>query len=124
MDAQDKAERFDAFDDDTEDLSLEEIPPESLWGAGAYGAGGTETPDTVAARAAREEADRFHSDEQIAAGLYVDDEGLEDSSVALEGDERGHPSAEEAAVHVISDQDAIERFGLDPDGPLDDGYLD
>lgn len=124
MDGQKNAEHLDAFDDESEDLGLDEVPPHSLWGAQAYGAGGTETEDSVAARSAREEPDRFHADEAIAEGLFVDEEGLEDEAVALEGDERGRPSPEEAAMHVLTEQEAIRRAGLDPDGPLGDGYVE
>lgn len=124
MDEQDTAEQFDAFDDETEGISLDEVPSESMWGAQAYGAGGTETPDSVAARAAREEPDRFQADEVIAGGLLADDDDLDGESIAMEGDERGTPSAEEAAMHVLTDDEAILTAGLDLDGPLDDGYMD
>ena len=124
MDGQQNAERLDAFDDECEDLELDEMPPHSMWGAEAYGAGGTETEDSVIARSAREEPDRFRADEEIAEGLFVEDEVLEDEAVAVEGDERGRPSAEEAAVHVLDEDDAIRRAGLDPDGPPGDGYIE
>jgi len=129
MDEQSQAEQLDPYDDETEDARLEDVPPDKPWGAEAYGAGGTETPDTVAARAAREEPDELVAEEQIAAGLYEQEDGLaadeEDQSVAeLQVERLGQLSAEEAAVHIVDVDDAVASAGLDPDGPLGDGYID
>lgn len=128
MDEQSQAEQLDAFDDETEDARLEDMPPDKPWGAEAYGAGGTETPDTVAARAAREEPDELVAEEEIAAGLYESEDGFaeddEDQSVAQQGEAPGRLSAEEAAVHLVDEEDAVTWGGLDPDGPLGDGYID
>lgn len=129
MDEQSQAEQLAPFDDDAEGATLEDMPPDKPWGAEAYGAGGTETPDTVAARAAREEPDELVAEEQIAAGLYEQEDGLadddEDQSVGqLQHDAPGQMTGEEAAVHVVDEQDAVTWAGLDPDGPLGDGYID
>jgi hypothetical protein len=136
-DEQSQAEQFDAFDDQTEGIHddqtdgirLEDMPPTKPWGAEAYGAGGTETPDTVAARAAREEPDELEAREEIAAGLYAQEDGLadddEDQSVGqLQDEPPGHLTAEEAAMHVVDEEDAVRSAGLDPDGPLGDGYIE
>jgi hypothetical protein len=128
MDEQEQAEQLDPYDEDSDDARLEEMPPEKPLGAEAYGAGGTETPDTVAARAAREEPDELVAEEQIAAGLYEQEDGLaaddEDQSVAeLQDGDLGRLSAEEAAVHIVDVDDAVTSAGLDLDGPLGDGYI-
>ena len=136
-DEQDQAEQFDAFDEDVEGdtgqastgADLDEMPPDTQWGAEAYGAGGTETEDSVAGRAARENPDRLAPDEHVARGLYEpgDDPLGGDDEAAMVGeldpDAEGRPSAEEAAVHVVDPDEARRRSGLDPDGPDGDGYL-
>jgi hypothetical protein len=135
MDEQSQAEQFDPFDEASagspgaEGISLEDMPPEKPWGAEAYGAGGTETPDTVASRAAREEPDQLVVEDEIAAGLYEQEDGMaedsEDQMVGeLQNDAVGQLTAEEAAVHVVDEEYAVRAAGLDPDGPAGDGYID
>jgi hypothetical protein len=129
MDEQTQAEQLETFDEQDGGIHLEDMPPERPWGASAYGAGGTETPDTIAARAAREEPDVLAPAEDLAAGLYENEDGFaaddEDQSVALLQDEvPGTLSAEEAAVHLVDEADAVTYGGLDLDGPYGDGYLD
>lgn len=134
-DEQTQAEQFDAFDDTSPTeagapgAQLEDMPPDKPWGAEAYGAGGTETPDTVAARAAREIPDELVQEEELAAGLYEQEDGMaedtEDQMVGeLQNDAPGQLTAEEAAVHVVDEEYAVEAAGLDPDGPPGDGYVD
>ena len=129
MDEQTQAEQLETFDEQDGGIHLEDMPPERPWGAAAYGAGGTETPDTVAARAARELPDVLPPAEELAAGLYEREDGLasddEDQSIALLQDEvPGDLSGEEAAMHVVDEADAVTYAGLDPDGPEGDGHLD
>lgn len=129
MDEQSQAEQLETFDEQDGGIHLEDMPPERPWGAAAYGAGGTETPDTVAARSAREEPDVLPLAEEPAAGLYENEDGFaaddEAQAVALLQDEvPGTLSAEEAAVHLVSEDDAVTYGGLDPDGPIGDGYVD
>ena len=129
MDEQSQAEQLETFDEQDGGIHLEDMPPEKPWGAAAYGAGGTETPDTVAARAAREEPDVLAPAEDAAAGLYEREDGLaaddEDQSVALLQDEEpGNLSGEESGMHLVDEEDAITYAGLDPDGPLGDGYIE
>jgi hypothetical protein len=120
------AEQLDEVSE--EEVSPAEIPPEKPWGAEAYGAGGTETPDGVAERRAREnpERDRYVDDRQTA-GLSDPDDPFGDDvtaeSVADVVDEPGELSAEEAAIHSYSPDEAVDH-GLDPDGPAHDGYYD
>ncbi len=119
------SEQFDAVTE--EEMSLSDIPPDKPWGAEAYGAGGTETPDSVAAREARENPDFpvYADDEPVAALTDVGDPFEDDvtaESVAELGDQPETLSAEEAAMHAYSPEEAVAH-GLDPDGPLDDGYL-
>lgn len=124
MDEQTQAEQLSAVDEDEETLG--EFPPDRLRGAEAYGAGGTGTPDSVEARAAREVPERLRSGDDTAAGLsdpddaYGEDETAE--LVADRVDEPDRPSAEEQAMHAFDAEDGAAH-GLDPDGPDDDGYL-
>jgi len=119
------SEQFDGFTE--EEVSLGDIPPDKPWGADAYGAGGTETEDGVAERAARENPDPPDApDRPVAALTEVDepfDEDIAGQSIAELGDESGQQSAEEAAMHVYSPEEAVDH-GLDPDGPAHDGYYD
>ena len=119
------AEQFDAVSD--EEVALDDLPPDKPWGAEAYGAGGADVQDGVIERSARENPDReAPADDPVGALTDVDDpfgENLTAESVAELGDEVGALSAEEAAMHSYSPEEAVEH-GLDPDGPPDDGYLD
>lgn len=120
------SEQFDAVDDGEMDLS--DLPPEKPWGAEAYGAGGADTLDGVIERAARENPDlEVPGDDRSLGGLTdVDDpygEDLTAESVAELGDEPSQLTAEEAAMHSYSPEEAIEH-GLDPDGPEHDGYYE
>ena len=127
MDEQSQAEQLDAFDDETEDARLEDMPPDKPWGAEAYGAGGTETPDTVAARAVGEEPDELVAEEEIAAGLYESEDGFaeddEDQSVAQQGEAPGRLWPRRPRS-TWSTRRMVTWGGLDPDGPLGDGYID
>ena len=135
-DDQDQAEQFDAFDEaDTpapsgDAMTLEEMPPDTLWGAEAYGAGGTETEDTIAQRAARENPDEGPpADDLVAGAIYEREDGLaeddEDQMVGeLDNAPPGRLTAEEAAMHVVDEEYAVRAAGLDPDGPPGDGYVD
>ncbi len=125
-DEQSGAEQFDAISE--EEQSLDDLPPDQLMGAEAYGAGGTETPDGVAERAARENPDRLPStDRDLVAGLIDVDDPFEDDvtaeSVADLSSDPSEPSPEESAMHSYSAEEAFDH-GLDPDGPADDGYFD
>jgi hypothetical protein len=120
------SEQFDAVDDD--ELSLADLPPDKPWGAQAYGAGGADAPDGLAERAARENPEKaVPGDDRALGGLLdVDDpygEDLTAESVAELGDEPAAMSAEEAAMHSYSPEEAFEH-GLDPDGPEHDGYYE
>jgi hypothetical protein len=120
------SEQFDAVDDD--EVSLTDLPPEKPWGAEAYGAGGADALDGVIERAARENPEvEAPGDDRSLGGLTdVDDPDGEDltaESVAELGDEPAQLSAEEAAMHSYSPEEAFEH-GLDPDGPEHDGYFE
>ena len=120
------SEQFDAVDDG--DVSLSDLPPEKPWGAEAYGAGGADALDGVAERAARENPEvELPGDDRTLGGLTdVDDpygDDLTAESVAELGDEPSQLSAEEAAMHSYSPEEAFEH-GLDPDGPEHDGYYE
>lgn len=134
-DEQDQAEQFDAFDEDLDGdpgqastgADLDDMPPDTQWGAEAYGAGGTEAQDSVAGRAARENPDRLTPAEKIARGLFEPGDPLGDDDEAemvgeLDPDAEGSMSAEESAVHVVDAAEATRHSGLDPDGPDHDGY--
>jgi hypothetical protein len=136
MDEQAQAEQFDTFDQadssvpDDGSMTQEEMPPDTLWGAEAYGAGGTETEDAVAQRAARENPDELPGEQaQVAAAIYEREDGLaEDDESQMVGEldnaSPGQLSAEEAAMHVVDEEYAVRAAGLDPDGPPGDGYVD
>ena len=119
------SEQFDGVTE--EEVSTSDLPPDKPWGADAYGAGGTETEDGVVERAARENPERPDVSNPPVAGLTdVDDpfgDDLTAESIAELGDESGQLSAEEAAMHAYSPEEAVEH-GLDPDGPAHDGYYD
>ena len=126
MDEQTQAEQLSAIDDDTDEELLGEFPPDRLRGAEAYGAGGTETTESVEARAAREQPERLRPRDETSAGLSDPDDayGEDETSelVADRVDEPDRPSAEEQAMHAFDAEDGASH-GLDPDGPDDDGYL-
>jgi hypothetical protein len=135
MDEQEQAEQFDAFDESDSPgavdggIAQEDMPPDTLWGAEAYGAGGTETEDTVAQRAARENPDAVPAPEELAGALYEREDGLADDDEAqlvgeLDNASPGQLTAEEAAMHVVDEEYAVRAAGLDPDGPPGDGYVD
>jgi hypothetical protein len=120
------SEQFDAVTE--EELTPADFPPDKPWGAEAYGAGGADTVEGVAERAARENPDfPVHGDDHPVAGLSDVDDAFDDDltaeSVADEVDEPDELSAEEAAMHAYTAEEA-ERHGLDPDGPAHDGYYD
>jgi hypothetical protein len=136
MDEQTQAEQLDPFDEADSPapadgaMAQEDMPPDRLWGAEAYGAGGTETEDTIAQRAARENPDETPTDQElVAAAIYEREDGLaeddEDQMVGeLDSASPGQLSAEEAAMHIVGEDDAVRTAGLDPDGPPGDGYVD
>ena len=130
MDEQTQAEQLDAFDEADDGIRLEDMPPDTQWGAQAYGAGGADAPETLAARAARENPDQLSPDDDIAIGLYEPGDPMGDDTEAdLVGEldntpGPGHTTAEEAAVHVVDEEYAVRAAGLDPDGPPGDGYVD
>ena len=118
------SEQFDAVEED--ELSPADFPPEKPWGAEAYGAGGADVEDTVAGRSARENPDfPVYGDDHPVAGLTDVDDAFDDDltaeSVADEVDEPDELSAEEAAMHAYSGEEA-EAHGLDLNGPEHDGY--
>jgi hypothetical protein len=136
MDEQARSEQLDPFDEADSpapadgSMAQEDMPPDTLWGAEAYGAGGTETEDTVAQRAARENPDEVLADqERVAAAIYEREDGLADDDEAqlvgeLDTATPGQLTAEEAAMHLVDEDEAVRVAGLDPDGPLGDGYVD
>ena len=86
-------------------------------------------PPTPSPPGRRGGAGRAPPAEDPAAGLYENEDGFaaddEDQSVALLQDEvPGTLSAEEAAVHLVDEADAVTYGGLDLDGPVGDGYVD
>lgn len=120
------SEQFDAVTE--EELGASELPPDKPWGAEAYGAGGADTQDGVAERAARENPeDRGPGAAGPVSGLTdVDDPfdgDLTAESIAEVGDEQGELTAEESAMHSYSPEEAFDH-GLDPDGPEHDGYYE
>jgi hypothetical protein len=119
------SEQFDALTE--EEVRTSDFPPDKPWGAEAYGAGGADVQDGVAERAARENPDTSTVDDRAVAALTdVDDPFEEDvtaESVAELGDEQGELSAEEAAMHSYSPEEAFDH-GLDPEGPAHDGYYE
>jgi hypothetical protein len=111
-----------------EEVRVADIPPEKPWGAEAYGAGGADVIEGFAERVARENPDfPVHGDDHPVAGIAsTDGEFAEDDtpeSVADQVDEPDELSAEEAAMHAYT-ADEAEQHGLDPDGPVHDGYFD
>jgi hypothetical protein len=120
------AEQLDEVSE--EEVSPSEIPPDKPWGAEAYGAGGTEAPEGVAEREARENPDPpAPVDDRQLAGLSDPDDPFDEDrtseSIADLVDEPGELSAEEAAIHSYSAEEAVDH-GLDPDGPAHDGYYE
>ena len=111
-----------------EEVSVTDIPPEKPWGAEAYGAGGADAVEGFAERVARENPDfPVPGDDHPLAGIAATDDEFDDDetaeSVADQVDEPEELSAEEAAMHAYSAEEA-EQHGLDPDGPAHDGYYD
>ncbi|HEY6533249.1 MAG TPA: hypothetical protein VIY72_13150 [Acidimicrobiales bacterium] len=118
------SEQFDAMTE--EEVGPADFPPERPWGAEAYGAGGADVQEGVAERAARENPDfPVHGDDHPVAGLTDIDDPLDGDltaeSIAEEVDAPEELSAEEAAMHAYSSEEA-EAHGLDLDGPPHDGY--
>ena len=109
-DAQDRAEALD------DDQFAGEFPPDKLLGAEAYGAAGADpgAPESVIARAAREEPELLPED--------VADEPFEPDDLAGEGgsvsggvqDREAPLDAEDAAMHLVDDP----VFDDDDDEPL------
>jgi hypothetical protein len=111
-----------------EEVGLSALPPDKPWGAEAYGAGGADGQEGVAERAAREnpEDPTTGADHPVSGLIDVDDpfdEDLTAESIADRGDEQGELTAEEAAMHSYSPEEAFDH-GLDPDGPEHDGYYE
>lgn len=98
-DPQDRAEALD------DDRFAGEFPPDKLLGAQAYGAAGTDpgAPESVAARAAREEPEVLPEDP--ASDPYeLDDLAGDGGSVETTVQDREAPlDAEDAAMHLIDD---------------------
>lgn len=128
-DEQTAAEQFDAFDDHDDGARLDDLPPDTLWGAAAYGEGGADAPDTLAARVAREEPEDPVPPAGVGAALYEPGDPLGDDVEAqmvgeIDDQSPGRMSPEENAVHVIDEATAVRAAGLDPDGPAGDGYVE